>query len=100
MEQENSQLDALLCKVRSLERWRLAVLRARFRGQLSRAEKVSAHGTPAAPDGVLLVQPWQRLAGFPGKEHHQSLGSNRIETQATARENRALREWSTREMKW
>ncbi|XP_063110059.1 centrosomal protein CEP57L1 isoform X4 [Cavia porcellus] len=41
LEQENSQLDALLCKVRSLERWRLAVLRARFRGQLSRAEKES-----------------------------------------------------------
>ncbi|KAM6181754.1 uncharacterized protein O8D03_000195 [Erethizon dorsatum] len=41
MEQDNSSLTALLCKVRSLGRWRLAAQRAHFRGQLSRAEKES-----------------------------------------------------------
>ncbi|KAG8522115.1 Coiled-coil domain-containing protein 162, partial [Galemys pyrenaicus] len=39
VEQDNCNLAALLCKARSLGRWRLAVQQARFRGQLSRAEK-------------------------------------------------------------
>ncbi|XP_076408505.1 uncharacterized protein LOC102904867 isoform X1 [Peromyscus maniculatus bairdii] len=44
LEQDNSSnLAALVCKARSLGRWRLAVQEARLRGQLSRAEKESAH---------------------------------------------------------
>ncbi|XP_051031282.1 uncharacterized protein LOC127215027 [Phodopus roborovskii] len=39
----SSTQDALVCKMRSLGRWRLAVQQARFRGQLSRAEKESFH---------------------------------------------------------
>ncbi|XP_059555740.1 coiled-coil domain-containing protein 162-like [Myotis daubentonii] len=39
LEQENCGLAALLCKVRSLGRWRLAVQQARFQDQLSRAQK-------------------------------------------------------------
>lgn len=47
MEQDNSSnLAALVCKARSLGRWRLAVQEARLRGQLSRAEKVSVGGRP------------------------------------------------------
>lgn len=41
MEQDNCSLSVLVCKVRSLGRWRLAVQQARFQGQLSRAEKVN-----------------------------------------------------------
>lgn len=44
MEQENCSLAALVCKVRSLGRWRLAVQQARFQDQLSRARKVSDAG--------------------------------------------------------
>lgn len=40
MEQDNCSLAALVCKVRSLGRWRLAAQQERFRGQLSKAEKV------------------------------------------------------------
>ncbi|XP_052607475.1 LOW QUALITY PROTEIN: uncharacterized protein LOC128118689 [Peromyscus californicus insignis] len=44
LEQDNSNtLAALVCKARSLGRWRLAVQEARLRGQLSRAEKESTH---------------------------------------------------------
>ncbi|OBS78546.1 hypothetical protein A6R68_19055, partial [Neotoma lepida] len=44
LEQDNSStLAALVCKVRSLGRWRLAVQQAHLRGQLSRAEKESIH---------------------------------------------------------
>ncbi|XP_004674134.2 PREDICTED: coiled-coil domain-containing protein 162 [Condylura cristata] len=39
VEQDNCNIAALMCKARSLGRWRLAVQQARFRGQLSRAEK-------------------------------------------------------------
>uniref|UniRef100_A0A452VNR9 Coiled-coil domain-containing protein 162-like n=1 Tax=Ursus maritimus TaxID=29073 RepID=A0A452VNR9_URSMA len=39
LEQDNSSLAALVCKVRSLGHWRLAVQQARFQGQLHRAEK-------------------------------------------------------------
>nr|XP_031311987.1 uncharacterized protein LOC105097150 isoform X3 [Camelus dromedarius] len=39
LEQNNSSLAALVCKVRSLGHWRLAVQQARFRGQLRRAEE-------------------------------------------------------------
>nr|XP_045380629.1 coiled-coil domain-containing protein 162-like [Camelus bactrianus] len=39
LEQDNSSLAALVCKVRSLGHWRLAVQQARFRGQLRRAEE-------------------------------------------------------------
>nr|XP_019590619.1 PREDICTED: transmembrane protein FLJ37396 isoform X2 [Rhinolophus sinicus] len=39
LEQDNCSLSVLVCKVRSLGRWRLAVQQARFQGQLSRAEK-------------------------------------------------------------
>ncbi|KAB1275597.1 Coiled-coil domain-containing protein 162 [Camelus dromedarius] len=41
LEQNNSSLAALVCKVRSLGHWRLAVQQARFRGQLRRAEEAS-----------------------------------------------------------
>ncbi|KFO28653.1 hypothetical protein H920_09944 [Fukomys damarensis] len=41
LEQDISHLTTLLCKVRNLGHWRLAVQQARFRGQLSRAEKES-----------------------------------------------------------
>ncbi|EHB08357.1 hypothetical protein GW7_10686, partial [Heterocephalus glaber] len=41
VEQDNSHLTALLCKVRTLGHWRLAVQQAHFHGQLSRAEKES-----------------------------------------------------------
>ncbi|XP_052020238.1 uncharacterized protein LOC127669996 [Apodemus sylvaticus] len=44
LEQDSSNtLAALLCKARSLGRWRLAVQQAHLRGQLSRAEKESVH---------------------------------------------------------
>ncbi|XP_040584075.1 uncharacterized protein LOC101831404 isoform X2 [Mesocricetus auratus] len=44
LEQDSSSaLATLLCKMRSLGRWRLAVLEARLTGQLSRAEKESIH---------------------------------------------------------
>ncbi|XP_020946494.1 putative uncharacterized protein C6orf183 homolog isoform X8 [Sus scrofa] len=39
LEQDNCSLAALVCKVRSLGRWRLAAQQERFRGQLSKAEK-------------------------------------------------------------
>ncbi|XP_004406785.1 PREDICTED: coiled-coil domain-containing protein 162-like [Odobenus rosmarus divergens] len=39
LEQDSGSLAALVCKVRSLGRWRLAVQQARFQGQLNRAEK-------------------------------------------------------------
>ncbi|XP_046532783.1 uncharacterized protein LOC124247491 isoform X5 [Equus quagga] len=39
LERDNCSLAALVCKARSLGRWRLAVQQARFQGQLSRAEK-------------------------------------------------------------
>ncbi|XP_037376091.1 coiled-coil domain-containing protein 162-like [Talpa occidentalis] len=39
VEQDNCNLAALMCKARSLGRWRMAVQQAHFRGQLSRAEK-------------------------------------------------------------
>ncbi|XP_072594559.1 uncharacterized protein [Vulpes vulpes] len=39
LEQDNSSLAVLACKVRSLGRWRLAAQQARFQAQLSRAEK-------------------------------------------------------------
>nr|KAF6506165.1 hypothetical protein HJG63_007982 [Rousettus aegyptiacus] len=39
LEQDNCNLTALVCKMRSLGRWRLAVQQARFQGQLGRAEK-------------------------------------------------------------
>ncbi|XP_058590881.1 uncharacterized protein LOC131514658 isoform X3 [Neofelis nebulosa] len=39
LEQDNCCLSALVCKVRSLGHWRLAVQRACFQGQLNRAEK-------------------------------------------------------------
>ncbi|CAD7678215.1 unnamed protein product [Nyctereutes procyonoides] len=39
LEQDNSSLAVLACKVRSLGHWRLAAQQARFQGQLSRAEK-------------------------------------------------------------
>nr|XP_045011483.1 uncharacterized protein LOC101610720 [Jaculus jaculus] len=42
LEQDNSsRLASLVCKVRSLGRWQLAMQQARFQGQLSRAEKES-----------------------------------------------------------
>uniref|UniRef100_A0A2K5IPH5 Coiled-coil domain containing 162 n=1 Tax=Colobus angolensis palliatus TaxID=336983 RepID=A0A2K5IPH5_COLAP len=41
LEQDNCSLATLVCKVRSLGRWRLAVQQARFQAQLSRAEKES-----------------------------------------------------------
>ncbi|XP_003781860.3 coiled-coil domain-containing protein 162-like [Otolemur garnettii] len=41
LEQDNCSLAALVCKVRSLGRWRLAVQQAHFRAQLSRAEEES-----------------------------------------------------------
>uniref|UniRef100_A0A8C9G9V8 Coiled-coil domain-containing protein 162-like n=1 Tax=Piliocolobus tephrosceles TaxID=591936 RepID=A0A8C9G9V8_9PRIM len=41
LEQDNCSLAALVCKVRSLGRWRLAMQQARFQAQLSRAEKKS-----------------------------------------------------------
>uniref|UniRef100_A0A2K6KLH8 Coiled-coil domain containing 162 n=1 Tax=Rhinopithecus bieti TaxID=61621 RepID=A0A2K6KLH8_RHIBE len=41
LEQDNRSLATLVCKVRSLGRWRLAVQQARFQAQLSRAEKES-----------------------------------------------------------
>lgn len=44
MELDNCNLTALVCKMRSLGRWRLAVQQARFQGQLGRAEKVSFWG--------------------------------------------------------
>ena len=50
LEQDNCRLSALVCKVRSLGHWRLAVQRARFQGQLNRAEKVSVRrGRPTHP---------------------------------------------------
>uniref|UniRef100_A0A7N9DEJ6 Coiled-coil domain-containing protein 162 n=1 Tax=Macaca fascicularis TaxID=9541 RepID=A0A7N9DEJ6_MACFA len=39
LEQDNCSLATLVCKVRSLGHWRLAVQQARFQAQLSRAEK-------------------------------------------------------------
>ncbi|XP_039725921.1 uncharacterized protein LOC120608203 [Pteropus medius] len=39
LEQDNCNLTTLVCKMRSLARWRLAVQQARFQGQLGRAEK-------------------------------------------------------------
>ncbi|XP_045400100.1 uncharacterized protein LOC123633144 isoform X4 [Lemur catta] len=41
LEQDNCSLAALVCRVRSLGRWRLAAQQAHFRAQLSRAEKES-----------------------------------------------------------
>ncbi|XP_011831343.1 PREDICTED: coiled-coil domain-containing protein 162 [Mandrillus leucophaeus] len=41
LEQDNCSLATLVCKVRSLGHWRLAVQQARFQAQLSRAEKES-----------------------------------------------------------
>ncbi|XP_048209675.1 uncharacterized protein LOC125357064 [Perognathus longimembris pacificus] len=41
LERDNDRLAGLVSKLRSLERWRLAVQQARFQGQLSRAEKES-----------------------------------------------------------
>ena len=38
---DRGTLAAVVCKVRSLGRWRLAAQQAHLRGQLSRAEKVS-----------------------------------------------------------
>lgn len=49
LEQDNSSLAALVCKVRSLGHWRLAVQQARFQGQLHRAEKVSVRGGRPRP---------------------------------------------------
>ncbi|XP_038196774.2 uncharacterized protein LOC119821713 [Arvicola amphibius] len=40
---DKGALAAVVCKVRSLGRWRLAVQQAHLRGQLSRAEKESMH---------------------------------------------------------
>uniref|UniRef100_G1SQ56 Coiled-coil domain containing 162 n=1 Tax=Oryctolagus cuniculus TaxID=9986 RepID=G1SQ56_RABIT len=40
-EQDNCSLAALVCKARSLGRWRLSAQQAHFQGQLSRAEKES-----------------------------------------------------------
>lgn len=51
MEQDNCNLTALVCKMRSLGRWRLAVQQARFQGQLGRAEKVSFRGRRARRRG-------------------------------------------------
>lgn len=51
LERDNCSLAALVCKARSLGRWRLAVQQARFQGQLSRAEKVSAGGGRPRPAG-------------------------------------------------
>lgn len=44
LEQDNCSLAALVRKLRSLGHWRLVVQQAHFRGQLSRAEKVSTGG--------------------------------------------------------
>lgn len=44
LEQENCSLASLVCKLRSLGHWRLAVQQARFRGQLSRAQEVRDGG--------------------------------------------------------
>lgn len=49
MEQDNCGLAALVRKLRSLGHWRLVVQQAHFRGQLSRAEKVSATGGRPRP---------------------------------------------------
>lgn len=44
---DGGTLAAVVCKVRSLGRWRLAVQQAHLRGQLSRAEKVSVEERPS-----------------------------------------------------
>ena len=49
LEQDNCGLPALVRKLRSLGHWRLVVQQAHFRGQLSRAEKVSAGGGRPCP---------------------------------------------------
>lgn len=49
LEQDNCSLAALVHKLRSLGHWRLVVQQAHFRGQLSRAEKVSAAGGRPRP---------------------------------------------------
>ncbi|KAM4866054.1 coiled-coil domain-containing protein 162-like [Thomomys bottae] len=41
LERDNERLAALVCKLKSLGRWRLAVQQAHFQGKLSRAEKES-----------------------------------------------------------
>lgn len=52
MEQEKSSLAALVCKVQSLGRWRLAAQQACF-PWLSRAEKVSSGVGGLAPEAGL-----------------------------------------------
>lgn len=84
MEQDNCSLAALVCKMRSLGHWRLAVQQAHFRGQLSRAEKVRAlgEGGPAQQgEGVALASlaaaavlvsgskfSWERARAEPGEK--------------------------------
>lgn len=84
LEQDNCSLAALVCKMRSLGHWRLAVQQAHFRGQLSRAEKVRARGEggPAQQgEGVALASlaaaavlvsgskfSWERARAEPGEK--------------------------------
>ncbi|EPQ18642.1 Coiled-coil domain-containing protein 162 [Myotis brandtii] len=56
LEQENCSLAALVCKVRSLGRWRLAVQQARFRGQLSRAQKEATQSKKECVSTKLMAE--------------------------------------------
>ncbi|KAK1338126.1 hypothetical protein QTO34_001236 [Cnephaeus nilssonii] len=56
LEQENCSLAALVCKARRLGRWRLAVQQARFRGQLSRAQKEAAQSKKECVSTKLMAE--------------------------------------------
>lgn len=80
MEQDNSStLAALVCKARSLGRWRLAVQEARLRGQLSRAEKVSVGGRPLPamllPEDWAQLPRWWQVAGGPAMLKDLAVGN-------------------------
>ncbi|XP_070274059.1 uncharacterized protein [Myotis yumanensis] len=56
LEQENCSLAALVCKVRSLGRWRLAVQQARFQDQLSRAQKEATQSKKECVSTKLMAE--------------------------------------------
>ncbi|XP_054578645.1 coiled-coil domain-containing protein 162-like [Eptesicus fuscus] len=56
LEQENRSLAALVCKARRLGRWRLAEQQARFRGQLSRAQKEAAQSKKECVSTKLMAE--------------------------------------------
>ncbi|XP_077636153.1 coiled-coil domain-containing protein 162-like [Crocuta crocuta] len=75
LEQDNCRLAALVCKVRSLGLWRLAVQRARLQAQLHRAEKEAMQSKKECSSIKLMAE--QEAVLF-----HQQLGALR---QALAR---------------